>query len=170
MEIIIVTGEINSGKSQLLEKLCAEEKLRGVKPSGIIARGIFKNNIKIGFDIEDQFDGVSMPLARSNYKFENGFSVGKFNFSGEAFEFAKRALLSSCNRDVVFIDEIGPLELKGGGYNDCLCRLLQSEISKLYIAVRKDCLAEFKAKYLRPYPHAIVKYLSADGLPLETWI
>ena len=49
--------------------------------------------------------------------------------------------------DIVFLDELGPLELEGRGYAKCLKTLLDSDISKLYIAVRSECLQEFTEKF-----------------------
>jgi nucleoside-triphosphatase THEP1 len=156
-KIIIITGKVNSGKTTMMEKFINDEKLTGTSPSGIIARGVFKDKIKLGFDVIDISDGTSKPLARIDNYFENGFSVGKYYFSEEAFDFARTALLNYSHNGVVFLDEAGPLELSGGGYSACLKTLLDSDIARLYIVVRSECLTEFIEKFLKSNPTRIIR-------------
>jgi nucleoside-triphosphatase THEP1 len=156
-EIIIVTGEINSGKTTLLEKLVKEEKTKGLTPTGIIARGIFDGKIKIGFDVIDLSSGISMPLARTDRPFDNGFVIGKYYFSGDAFKFAQDALLNFRPHGVVFLDEAGPLELEGRGHADCLRILIDSNIIRLYVSVRSECLKEFIEKFAKINPVKIIQ-------------
>jgi molybdopterin-guanine dinucleotide biosynthesis protein A len=146
-EVILVTGQVNSGKTTHLEKLIATEKAKGLAVSGIIARGVFKNNQKIGYDVVDLVSGSSLPLARTG-EFEGDFKLGKFAFSSKAFTFAEKALLDYVPGGVVFLDEAGPLELGGKGYADCIRILLEANIQSLYIVVREDILEEFKKMYL----------------------
>lgn len=145
--MVIVTGKISSGKTTMMEKLIEREKTKGKSPVGIIARGVFKGKAKVGFNVVDLSTGSSMPLARIGEEIKNGFSVGKFTFSNEALEFAQKALLNFKYDDVVFLDEVGPLELGEKGYANCLRTLLDSDISRLYIAVRSECLPEFLEKF-----------------------
>jgi nucleoside-triphosphatase THEP1 len=155
-EIIIVTGKVNSGKTTILEKLLADEKLKGISPTGIIARGVFEGKAKVGFDVKDLSDGTSMPLARIGRMADHGFSVGKYSFSAQAFKFAQKAILNFRNNGVVFIDEVGPLELKGGGYAGCLNVVLESDISRLYVTVRSEILPEFSNKFIKSNPTKII--------------
>jgi nucleoside-triphosphatase THEP1 len=157
LEVIIVTGKVNSGKTTILEKLALDEKSKGISPSGIIARGVFEGKTKVGFDVKDLSTDISMPLARIGRMADHGFSAGKYSFSTQAFKFAQRAILSFSSKGVVFIDEVGPLELKGDGYADCLKVLLDSDISRLYVAVRSDILSEFSSKFLKSTPARIIK-------------
>jgi nucleoside-triphosphatase THEP1 len=137
-EVIIITGNINSGKTTMMEKLYENEKTKGKSPIGIIARGVFRGKAKVGFDVVNLSTGNSMPLARIGREIRGGFSVGKFTFSNEGLEFARKALLNSKYSDVVFIDEMGPLELEDKGYANCLKTLLDSRyIIRSYFVIRK---------------------------------
>ena len=50
---------------------------------------------------------------------------------------------------VVFLDEAGPLELNNKGYADALRTILDSEIARLYIAIRSECLADFLERHFK---------------------
>ena len=148
LEILVITGKINSGKTTLMKKLFEMERLDGKSPTGIISPGVFRGDAKIGFDVIDLSTGRASLLARVSGKLKNGFSVGRFTFSDKSLEFAKKAILDFRPGGTVFVDEIGPLELTGKGYADCLRILLKSSISKLYISVRENCLDEVRKSFL----------------------
>jgi len=156
-EIIIIKGPVNSGKSKIMEKLADSEKKNGSLVSGIIARGVFEQDSKIGFDLINISSETTQPLARISNPDDEFFPVGKYNFSKDGFLFAKEALLDFHNGGVVFLDEVGPLELEGGGYADCLITLLNSDISRLYIAVRDSCLETVVEEFLDKRNYRIIK-------------
>jgi len=148
-EVILVTGGVNSGKTGMMKRLVNKEKTAGNKPAGIIAEGIFEAGEKAGFDVKDLSSGKSMTLARISPEKDNGFPAGKYFFSNEGFEFAKKALMNYSPGGTVFLDEAGPLELADKGYAGCLRTLLNSPISVLYVSVRSGCLAQIREKFFR---------------------
>ncbi|MCP4671565.1 MAG: hypothetical protein GY857_09685, partial [Desulfobacula sp.] len=62
--MILITGKIHSGKSTLAMKLAAHLEQENLKISGIIAKGLWENSIRHGFDIIDLSTGRQIPLAR----------------------------------------------------------------------------------------------------------
>jgi nucleoside-triphosphatase THEP1 len=162
-KVVIITGKINSGKTTMMEKLFERKKTEGKSPVGIIARGVFRGKAKVGFDVVDLSTGSSMPLARIGREIRGGFSVGKFTFSNEGFQFAQKVLLNFKYNDIVFLDEVGPLELDGKGYANCLKTLLDSDISKLYIAVRSECLPEFMEKFFASRQVKVIQVEDTEG-------
>ena len=161
-EVVLITGPIDSGKTTSLERLVEIEKTKGNSPTGIIGRGVFDGEAKIGFDAVDVSAGSSWPLARIGKEIKDGFSVGKFTFSNEALELAQATLLNFRQNGVVFLDEVGPLELAGEGYADCLRTLLDSNIARLYISVRSECLQGFEREFLGSIHVTIVSVTDFD--------
>lgn len=167
MEIIIITGAVNSGKTTLLRDFFEKEKSQGNFPTGIIAPGIFENGIKTGFEVIDLSSGESKILASTEKDKFSGFQAGKFFFSSEAFEFAKKALLNFEHKVIVFLDEVGPLELEGKGYADCLKVLLESDIQKLYLVIRSSVLRDFLKIYLTSRKFTIKYFSTRDSIPTD---
>lgn len=165
MEIAIITGKVNSGKTTLLEKIAAREKLNGNFPTGIIARGVFRNGKKIGFDVMDLATGKIQQLARINNKKDKSWG-SRFTFYHAGWKFARNALLNFRPGGVVFLDEVGPLELKGEGHARTLKKLLQSNIGKIYISVRSDCLKEVRKKFFPSGKY--IRILKTTGKNYET--
>ncbi|MDD5067079.1 MAG: nucleoside-triphosphatase [bacterium] len=148
MDIIIITGKVNSGKTSLMKELVQKEKDAGSSPTGIIAPGIFKAGIKTGYDAKDLTTGRRIRLARLN-------STGKFVFYKKGFESSGRALLHFTDPGIVFLDEVGPLELKEKGHAESLRILLDSGLDRLYLSVRDSCLEEVKKRFLSRKKHRI---------------
>ena len=155
-EILIVTGAVNSGKSTAMTELAASEKSKGALVSGIIARGVIENGAKVGFDVVDVVSGKCQPLARIGKPGDNCFTVGKYCFFDDGFNFARGALMSHHKNGVAFLDEAGPIELAGNGYAECLRTLLKSDISKIYISVQDSCLDDIIREFCLRKPDKII--------------
>jgi nucleoside-triphosphatase THEP1 len=156
-EVILITGPVNSGKSRLLEKLVESEKSNGVMVYGIIARSVFDHGYKTGFDVINVSTGKTRPLARINKTSDELFTAGKYSFSRDGFNFARESLLDFHKGGAAFLDEVGPLELEGRGYAECLMTLLGSDITRLYIVVRTSCLPALIEDHLEKLNYRIIK-------------
>lgn len=112
----------------------------------------------IGYRLVSLQGGQERPLALTQAAFRGQFQeacrLGPFVFSAKAFSFANEHLLRLCSDagvDTLFLDEAGPLELRGEGFAPALPALLGSG-KALCVAVRTGCLTEFLARYdIRDY-------------------
>ena len=78
--------------------------------------------------------------------------IGKYNFSGKVFEWGNREIHSGFeNNNTIIIDEIGPLELNGGGFFATLTSILEDEEKlkekTLILVVREELLEEVTAHF-----------------------
>lgn len=69
-------------------------------------------------------------------------SVGKYIFDQNAFDLAEAHLRSKMNEEVLILDEVGPLELKGEGFKDLLLFLKHNYLGTLYLVVRSGLVKE----------------------------
>lgn len=153
-KITIVTGNIDSGKTTFILTLYNELK-RG---SGFVSKKRFvgegKNLDFTGYDLMNLNTGESVPLA-----YKAGFIPpvwdevcrrGPYSFSRKGFKFGEEIIERFCDeigegckieieKEPVFIDEIGPLELNGLGFSQALRKILRSR-KTLYIVVRSQIL------------------------------
>ncbi len=142
---LIVTGEVQSGKTTW----CANysQWLIGQKftVGGVLCPEAKNNDKKIGYDIVDAQTGRSVMFGRfaSEADFP-GEPIGKYLISYEGLEFAKgtiqEALENRC--DTVFLDEVGHLELGGKGIIESV-RTACQKASNTTIVVRKQLLTAF---------------------------
>jgi len=158
LKIFIITGSINSGKSLALQQIYFEKAAEGFSISGIIAKGIFENNRKIGFDllIPSKNELKTCILARDFEIEPPYFSIGRFFFSNLAFDIAKKSLSILEENSIVFFDEFGWFEMNEKGYFPEFIQILNSNISTLYISVRKDVLSEFIDRFMVNREYSII--------------
>ncbi len=142
---LIVTGEVQSGKTTW----CANYRqwLIGQKftVGGVLCPEAKNNDIKIGYDIVDAQTGRSVMFGRFASEADvPGEMVGDYLISYEGLEFAKRAIQKALeNRcDMVFLDEVGHLELGGKGIIES-ARAACQKASNTTIVVRKQLLTAF---------------------------
>jgi len=155
-KIFFITGGHGSGKSTLAAGIAGLMRERGLPPAGIIAEGLWQGGQRAGFDLVDLSSGSKTPLCRR----EPGGKVraGEFRFLEPGLEAGKTAM-SPARTDgagAVFLDEIGFLELEGGGWAPQLSELLGAGGPPAVLVVRDYLLDKVLARW-RIRPEAVWK-------------
>ncbi len=143
MELIIVSGGVDSGKTSW----CKSFAEHNCSSDGILLVKVYHGRRRIGYDALRIATGDTIPFSRrvgSEPELCNGSEkVGGFSVSAEAKRTANRWILEAAEGDCrnLIIDEIGPLELRGGGLADSFRKALWVERRQTLIAViRRQCL------------------------------
>lgn len=139
--VVLITGEIGSGKTTLISAISARLKASGVLAGGILASAVYENETKTGYKIQDVATDKEMHLSHTNDT-EGLARVGRYFFIPEAIDFGRAALSAERNRNsqIVLIDEIGAWELQGQGWAGSLNELIINCNMPLIITVRKSFL------------------------------
>jgi nucleoside-triphosphatase THEP1 len=133
--IILVVGPRFSGKSRFVENLLPKIRESGLRLAGFLQRGVFdETGVKIGYDLVSVEDDSAVTLARRSAL------EGPWEFRDEAFE--KAAGLVREDADVIILDEIGPLEISGGGHAETMHQALSTGAAVL-IVVREELEEHF---------------------------
>jgi nucleoside-triphosphatase THEP1 len=147
-KIYIITGEKHSGKTTRAMELAEEFKHNGWPVCGILSPGTMKHGLRHSIDIINAATGERRSLASRDGLTEGKcMSYGGFDFSEQGLEYARRALSEHKSCGIVFIDEIGPIELSGGGYAGELRELLKSDASSIFIIVRRELMDKMLAEF-----------------------
>jgi len=139
--VIIITGEVQEGKTTFLLELITLLKAKGVRMNGFLARGVHDESGRIGYDLEDISSGESCKYIRNSYN-KDWYRHGKYYFSPDGLEFGAEILneIHYDETNLLVIDEVGPVELKGRGWADEIDRLVNtSNVMQLWV-VRKSIL------------------------------
>ena len=162
--MIIVTGRPHSGKSTLIRDRVGRVREAGGKVAGILARGLWQDGIRDGFDLTDLSRNETTPLCRRipGGGLENGIP---FAFSEAGLEAGYQALSpGQCEHaDVAVVDEVGFLELDGRGWGPCLGPLLELKIPCL-IWVVQSVLVERVCRRWGLMPEALISVEEADAV------
>jgi len=121
--VVVATGRPGGGKTTAVDDLIEDLRSRGRRVVGILQPGTFHDGRKVGFRVRDLSTGEEAELARMVTR-EEGEHGTRFQFSDEGFDLARRAIARSRADDVLVVDELGPLELRGQGHMPAVERAL----------------------------------------------
>ena len=135
-KVIILTGDIQTGKTTLLQNFCNKNNFA----AGILTPIV--NSKRMFYNITDQSISVMEATAA-----EEKLLIGKYEFSAAAFAKANELLLNESKRkDIKYliIDEVGPLEIKfRKGFYSTLVQILSGKFSfTLILVIRQSLLKE----------------------------
>ncbi|MEW5798726.1 MAG: nucleoside-triphosphatase [Bacteroidota bacterium] len=151
-KVFVLTGEKNSGKTRFAEEISKALKSEGLTVGGFLQHKVFKNNERHGYDLLDIQTQKSIPLCSIDAP-DAGIVAGPFKFYPEGirfgFELLSMAKVKDC--DVVIVDEVGPLEMKGKGWYGAVSNLLKNYSGNLLIVIRKH-MVEDMMKLLKITP------------------
>jgi nucleoside-triphosphatase THEP1 len=152
--LVVVTGRSGRGKTPTVAAVVAELVSRCVPVVGFQQIALFRDGEKDGFAILDVASGERRALGRWVGPGEGQHGT-PFVFSPEGFALAREAVADIPEGAVLVVDEIGPVELRGGGHWPALRVALASSQPAAIIAVVRRALVPALLGMLRA-PGAVV--------------
>jgi molybdopterin-guanine dinucleotide biosynthesis protein A len=162
---LLVVGESGSGKTSWCREYIKRRRESGSSVGGILSPSIEKQGQRVGSNALDLLTGQEVPFAwLSGYRsFKRGEVVGDYTISRNGIIFAcdsiKRAVESRC--DLVVIDEVGPLELRGKGLMPAVKLALASAVNALIVV--RSSLKETLQRQFPEYEFVVVADLMQSG-------
>lgn len=136
----IITGPVRSGKTTRLARWARERGDVG---------GVLSPDGPNGRTFVDPATGDTCAMENPGPD-EAALVIGRFRFRAAAFEWANerlRAAAASGGGTPLVIDEIGPLELAGGGLHAGLLAALDRPGGELLLVVRTHLVDEVRTKF-----------------------
>jgi nucleoside-triphosphatase THEP1 len=136
--VIIVTGAIGIGKTTICEKVIEIARSQRYSCGGIIT---YKTRNK-DIIIRDVQTGKTEALA-STRKIYQGPRTAKYFFNPEGIDFGIQAIDRGAASDILCVDEIGYLELKGEGFAKVPEIVGTERLKNSILVIRKELLPAF---------------------------
>jgi len=156
---ILLVGERKSGKTTCClhaATLLRENKLR---PGGVICPKLFDDSGRVtGIEVLDiLYDPPSREVLARTDRSMDGPRTGAYHFSTRGLAFGRSALETGVRQgDVVFADELGPLEMRGEGFSNLLVLARTPSTPPMVMVVRND-LVSAVCKELEPIPVTLLE-------------
>ncbi len=146
--IVLLTGAQGVGKTTLLTRAIAHMRKNGLSVGGILSHVRHSDSVRIGYDIENILTGEHTTLCRADHGV-TGKVVGSFVFDDEGLTLGAKALAWDSVREcsVVIVDEVGPLEMQGGGWAEAAQQLFRIEEKKIVLVVRPGLVNDIQAAW-----------------------
>jgi nucleoside-triphosphatase THEP1/energy-coupling factor transporter transmembrane protein EcfT len=122
--LVVVTGRPGVGKTPALRGTAAALQERGVPVAGFVQIPVWEEGGKGGDLVRDVASGEERTLAVKVGE-ERGEHGTPFRFEPAGFAFARAALARATVGSVLILDELGPVELRGGGHMPAVRRALR---------------------------------------------
>ena len=166
--VFIVTGTKGSGKTTLAGQMIPLFRGKGIKVAGILAPDIVERGQRVGYRVKDVSSGQeellckqggagrqkeNRPCCDSSPEAAPAKQAGQYVFHPAGIRFGEDALGPGKlkGKDLLVLDELGPYELKGLGWDNALKRLLTRWDGSLLLIVRESLVDTMSRHYgLKP--------------------
>ena len=141
-QILIISGPVHGGKTTFVNGLAAVLKDHGTDLDGFICKGRFTGGERSAFTLVDLDDGSEIAFA-TIIKMPGWERFRRFYINPEALVKGEQIIRRAIRKGVkvLVVDEVGPLELEGGGWSGIL-EVLAGERSLMQIWVARQQIVE----------------------------
>ena len=134
---LLVVGKPGSGKTSWCRYYTDWLHGRGLSVGGILCPEVREHGERAGYNAVDLGTGEEVPFARCSgvVAWPKGEVIGRYTISRDGILFARRAIEQAVEKqcDLVVIDEVGPVELRGGGLMPAVELALATAVNVLII-------------------------------------
>ena len=152
MAVTILSAGKGGGKTSFLLQWVAYLRQQGKSVGGVAQPAVFEHGSRIGYDLLNLHSGDRRPLARLSD--QASATVGIYQFDDQVLEDGEKAILEAAHagREVVALDEIGPLEFRGGGWAQAVDVALDKSLGAfdLIVVVRPKLVDQLADRFPSP--------------------
>jgi iron complex transport system ATP-binding protein len=142
--ITILTGPVGSGKTTFLERALPSLRERHPNLDGYLSLRIFAGGATTGYDLRDLRSAARIPFLRRRGE-ADGFRVGPYVLLPQGLAAAEEIIRRGGPADLLIVDEVGPLELAGGGVWPALSGEFAGRDRPALVVVRETLVDDIRA-------------------------
>ncbi|MCK5855839.1 MAG: hypothetical protein KAG64_00010 [Bacteroidales bacterium] len=145
--IIIISGNIQEGKTTFVEKVINRLARKDIPSAGFLAKVIYDGDKRTGYQLKD-LSSERNELLCTIKEHEEWEHYGKFYFNPYAQEVGNNILNNIPEEaKLIVIDEIGPLELGGDGWAPAIEQLVSITARPMIWVVREHLVDKIARKW-----------------------
>jgi nucleoside-triphosphatase THEP1 len=142
--VLVLTGPVHGGKTTFLERSLSVWTARGLALSGFLSPAAANAPGGPGYDLLEIATGRRRPYLRRQGP-PGAERVGPYVFVPGSLERARFLIRGSAPASLLVVDEVGPLELDGGGLWPALREALGRQDRTLLLVAREEVVGGLRA-------------------------
>jgi nucleoside-triphosphatase THEP1 len=142
--VLVLTGPVHGGKTTFLEGAWPRWSARGLSCAGFLSPVVTDEEGGTGYDLLEIPSLLRRPFLRRRGE-PGAERTGPFAFVPGALERARAILRDPGRLDLVVVDEVGPLELEGGGLWPALRDAVRRPAGTILLVVRETIADDLAA-------------------------
>jgi nucleoside-triphosphatase len=142
--IFVLSGPVHGGKTTFLERSLPRWTAYGFLYGGFLSVAVIDGNDAKGYDLFDLKGGRRLPYLRRAGAPDDE-RAGPFFFVPETLDRARTIIREADAGELLVVDEVGPLELLGGGLWPALREIVAAPARRSLLVVREEILEDFVA-------------------------
>jgi nucleoside-triphosphatase THEP1 len=147
-QVVIITGEIQQGKTTFTQKIVKNLNEQKIRIAGFFSVGINDNETRTGFNLVDIGTSRQIELC-SDTRDDKRLKLSRFYFNQEALALGNEILNVNnlIDKQLIVVDEIGPLELHDKGWSRAIEHLTRSSTIPQLWVVRKSLVQKISRRW-----------------------
>lgn len=146
-QLIVLSGEIGSGKTSYCAALVRHVQAKGGRVCGLLSVAMFIDGVKVAIDVHDLSTGQPRRLATRRPQPDPTSPTPNWHFDEDALRWGDAVLAATPPCDLLVIDELGPLELlHASGYQSAFDVLARRAYRLACVVVRRSLVDVFCAR------------------------
>jgi nucleoside-triphosphatase THEP1 len=142
--VLVLTGPVHGGKTTYLGEACRRWSDRGLSCAGFLSPAVTGDGGETGYDLVELPGPLRRPYLRRSGP-PGAERIGPFTFVPAALRRAREILRDPRPADLLVVDEVGPLELQGGGLWPALQEALRRPRQTVLLVVRDTIVDDLAA-------------------------
>jgi nucleoside-triphosphatase THEP1 len=160
--VAVLAGPVHGGKTTLLERAARAWPARGLRCTGFLSPAVTDDAGHRGYDLVELATGRRRPYLRTDGP-DGAERVGPYVFVPETLARAREILRAAGTSEPLVVDEVGPLELQGGGLWPALREALGRAEARVLLVVREELVAGVTTR-LAPARPVVVDVRQPDAV------
>ena len=152
--VLVLSGPVHAGKTTYLERRIPFWAARGLAWGGFLSPAVAPPGEGAGYDLVEIATGRRWPYLRTDGP-AAAERIGPFAFVPETLERARAIIRAADMSGSLVVDEVGPLELAGGGLWSALDEVLPRRAGPTLLVARDGILADLAGR-LAPLEPVVV--------------
>ena len=147
-EIILLTGEMQSGKTKLCLDLFQLAQDANIRVGGVISPAVFKGDKKTAIDVIDLKSGIRKRLAELRTSHQSDLETQRWSFFPEVVNWGNEVLGEAVPCDLLIVDELGPLEFnRNEGWVNGFSALDSGEYRSALVVIRPSLVEDASKRW-----------------------